>query len=94
VPIGAKQNVPITVQYDQGSPGDPVAIQVLDGGGLNGNQMAQSAKLDGTRSVNFVFQAGTQDGVYRVNLFNGNSNKTLFFWVGPQPALRQAVGVN
>ena len=88
IPIGAKQKVPITVLYANGYPGQPIVVQVDDGGGVQGNKMATVQKLSDQLTVNFTFQSGTQNGIYRVSLFDGSQTQRLNFWLGPPIGLK------
>jgi hypothetical protein len=83
VGVDAKQVIPITVAYKDGNPGDPVMVQVQDGGALAGGSMVQEAQLDDNGDISFDFKAGTQDGIYRITLVKANEQQTLNFWVGP-----------
>lgn len=84
----AGQKIPVSVQFAQGGAGDPVVVQVEDGGSLPGKQVVQQTKLDDQLSAHFTFQAGTQEGIYRVTVRQGGQTQTLQFWVGPLPIVR------
>jgi uncharacterized protein YfaP (DUF2135 family) len=84
--IEAKAKVSIQVAYPDGSAGDPVAVEVEDGGELGNKTMGSVVKLDDQKTAQFQFLAGDQEGIYRVVLRNGADVKTVNLWVGQETA--------
>ena len=90
--IKAGQKIPIRLQYTQGQadPDEIVTFQVLDGGGVEKKeQIVKQGKLDQQLATQFNFIAGTQEGIYRIAVTQRGEEKTLQFWVGPEPAMKQ-----
>jgi len=88
IQMGPKQKVSVQVAFPEGQPGDPVAIEVKDGGQLDGKQMAEVVALDNQDDIQFQFQTTDQSGIYRIALRSGADVKVVNFWVGPQTASR------
>ena len=88
--IAAKQVIPISIHYPDGQAGDPVLVQVEDGGGVgpHGTSLVQHVALDDQSGINFSFQAGDQNGIYRVTMMRGGDIENLEFWVGPELPVR------
>jgi hypothetical protein len=89
VNIAPKQKVAVDVSYPEGQAGDPVSVEVEDGGHLNQNQMAEVTALDGQDSIHFQFQPTDQAGIYRIVLRSGADVKVVNFWVGQEPQIRE-----
>lgn len=84
--IDPNAKVAVQVAYPDGSPGDPVAVEVEDGGQLSNKKMGAVIKLDDQKTANFQFLAGDQEGIYRLVLRNGADVKTVNLWVGQDTA--------
>ena len=89
IDIDARQKIALSVQYPGGVAGQKVNVQVADGGGLgNDYQMAIQESLDASGGLSFNFQAGSEEGIYRIIIDNNGLTQTFRFWVGLEPPLR------
>jgi hypothetical protein len=79
--IGARAAVAVT--FPDGEPGEPVVVQVEDGGALENSELTKLAQLDERRQVGFEFQMTKNPGLFRVVLRKGAERKTVEFWAGP-----------
>jgi hypothetical protein len=84
IDVAARAKIQVQVAYPNGQVGDPVAIEVKDGGHLNDGQMAEVTALDSQDTVQFQFQTTDQLGIYRIALRSGSDVKVVNFWVGQQ----------
>jgi hypothetical protein len=85
VHIEAKATVPVTLSFAQGEPNDPVTVYAADGGHLdNIPHGGEVLRLDGSKTINFQFQANNDNGMYRVVVNKGGQATVLQFWVGPE----------
>lgn len=75
--------VPVTVAYPGTAAGEGVAVSVMDGGNLDGAEVARVVYLDRHGQLHFAFHCGQSLGIYRVTLRHGAAYKTLQFWAGP-----------
>lgn len=82
--LGVNEKVKVVVSYPEGTPEDPLVIQAEDGGHVNQNQIVTHGKLDASKQISFDFEAGENDGIYRVTVRKGFDEKRLDFWVGPE----------
>lgn len=87
--IKANQTVPVEVSYPDGQLGDPVVIQVEDGGALDNALAAKVDKLDSLKKIAFKFTANADLGVYRIVLRKGADLRVLDFWVGDEQPMAQ-----
>jgi hypothetical protein len=82
--IKPKGQVEIHISYPGDRTGDPIAVQVQDGGHLvvdNGQSaMSEVATIDQQNSIDFQFKATEQLGVYRVALRDGASVSVVNLW--------------
>ena len=83
--IEPKAKIPIRVTYANGNPGDPISIEVEDGGQLDNKKIAKVQSLDAAKQLAFTFSASEQSGIFRVVLRNGSDVKEISFWAGQQP---------
>jgi hypothetical protein len=79
--------VGIELNYPNGSKGDKVVVEVLDGGVLGNGKGVQVISLDGKRNMSFHFQVSDSLGLYRVTLRKGHDLKMIQLWVGAPPAI-------
>jgi hypothetical protein len=79
--IGARPAV--RVAFPDGEPGEPVVVQVEDGGVLENNEPTKLAHLDERRQMEFALQMTRNPGLFRVVLRKGAETRTLQFWAGP-----------
>ena len=85
--VGARSQIAVKVDYPKAVNGDPVIIQVQDGGQLDNGTVVQKGEIkDG--NVAFNFRATENAGIHRVSLRKGSDVKTLDFWVGPPLPVR------
>jgi len=84
--IDPKAKVSVQVNYPEGQKGDPIALEVEDGGQLSNKTMGSVIKLDDQNTAQFQFLAGDQEGIYRIVLRNGADVKTVNLWVGQEAA--------
>ena len=82
--VEPQDTVAVTVRYPQGQPGQPVSIQVMDGGQLENQSIVHIAQLDANESLAFQFQLSDQPGIHRVVLSKDGVNKLFDFWAGPE----------
>lgn len=74
-----------SVTFPAGKPGDVILVQAEDGGALQIESGRGSVMLDGAKQAHVAFQAGANDGLYRVTMRRGAVTRVLEFWVGTQP---------
>ena len=79
--VGARPVV--RVKFRDGEPGEPVVVQVEDGGALENHALTQLARLDEQRQIQFAFQMTQNPGLFRVVVRKGGEAQTLEFWAGP-----------
>jgi hypothetical protein len=82
--IKPSQEVPVELTFPEGRKDDPVAVQLEDGGGLDGRLAAKVYKLDDLGKVAFKFRASAEEGVYRVVVRKDADVRVLDFWVGTE----------
>jgi len=82
--IDGHSPVPVTLRYRDGAPGDPVMVELEDGGSLDGKGIVRKLALDGQREIHFTFEAGDDEGTWRISVVKLNDFKTLHFQVGSQ----------
>jgi hypothetical protein len=82
--IKPSQEVPVELSFPEGRKDDPVAVQLEDGGGLDGRLPAKTYKLDELGKVAFTFRANADEGVYRVVVRKDSDIRVLDFWVGTE----------
>ena len=86
--ISPREKIPVELSFPQNQPGDPIMVQVEDGGNLDSKAMGALVKVDNNNTVQFDFTATAQPGIYRVRVQNGSSVQVLNFWAGSETALR------
>lgn len=85
--VASRAQIAVKVEYPKASTGDPITIQVQDGGQLDNGTVVQQGEIkDG--NVAFHFRATENPGIHRVSLRKGSDVKTLDFWVGPPLPVR------
>jgi len=84
--INTSAKVAIQINYPEGQAGDPVAVEVEDGGELANKTMGEVVQLDDQKDAQIQFVAGDQEGIYRLVLRYGADVKTINLWVGQDTA--------
>ena len=80
--VNAKATISVEVDIPRGTPGQTIAIETQDGGLLVGHHLGAYLALNENRRLPFAFRAGTQEGIYRVEVRSGDAFRQLEFWVG------------
>jgi hypothetical protein len=87
--VDPNARVAVALAYPQGKSGEPVALEVEEGGLLDNQGAGKVTALDDTRSLRFDYTVNEQLGIYRVAVRKGADVKVLNFWVGPEPELKR-----
>jgi len=91
--MGPQMRARIELNFPEARPGDKIAITVMDGGRImvqdadrRVHPAASPTHLVGADGrVQFIFETGTGNGIYRVMAQRGLETRYLEFWVGPKP---------
>ncbi len=89
ITVPVKSHLDVSVAYPAGQPGDPIALEVEDGGQLAGKQMGAVTALNDSKNLYFSFDTTEQPGIYRVVMRDGGDVKVLNVWAGAEPPMRR-----
>lgn len=81
------QEVTVRVRFPDAEPGSRVAAQVEDGGQFADGKPVVALDLDANREASFRFQAGKEQGRYRISVRHGPEWKTVQVWASTDPEL-------
>ena len=93
--MGPLMRARVELHLPEAKPGDLIALSVMDGGRIllqDADRSVSEAKernqtIGADRKVSFLFETGTNEGIYRVLARRGLETRHLEFWVGAKPAL-------
>ncbi len=86
--IQPRDKIAIQISYPQSQVGDPIMVEVEDGGTLDQKTKGRVIKLDEQKLAKFNFEATEYEGIYQLVVRNGADVKILNFWAGKEHALR------
>lgn len=93
VHVAPGMEIAATIKWPRAVPGTAVALEVVDGGRLEGSQLSMLKQVDGRGEIQFRFTANRQPGRCQVVVRSGTDEMALRFWVAEEMAKNAPAGL-